>query len=142
VTGHRGCGKSTELRQLQARLREDGFFAIYLDVEDVLDLGEITYQDVLVAIAKEVERDLRENKIKINRRLLEELDLWFAEKVLTEEQRENVELTLKTEYAIEPKYRSWLECWPLSQDKSTAVARAERRFAGCLNKNWASSSKD
>lgn len=35
ITGHRGCGKSTELKQLQAQLREEGFFVVYLDIEDV-----------------------------------------------------------------------------------------------------------
>jgi len=37
VTGHRGCGKSTELKQLQARLQKERFFAVYFDVENALD---------------------------------------------------------------------------------------------------------
>jgi RecA/RadA recombinase len=41
VSGHRGCGKSTELRQLQAKLQDSGFFVVYLDAEETLDLGEI-----------------------------------------------------------------------------------------------------
>lgn len=90
VTGHRGSGKSTELKHLQARLREAGYFAVYLDVEAVLDLGDITYLDVLVAIARALNDAIRAEKIRLSRRLLEDLDRWFAETVLTEEQRRDV----------------------------------------------------
>ena len=39
ITGHRGCGKSTELKQLKARLEKLGFFVVYIDVEDVSTWG-------------------------------------------------------------------------------------------------------
>jgi predicted AAA+ superfamily ATPase len=65
VTGHRGCGKSTELKQLQARLWAEGYFAVYVDAEALLDLGDLTYLDVLVALTQELEEALRGEKIRI-----------------------------------------------------------------------------
>jgi hypothetical protein len=103
VSGHRGSGKSTELRRLQQELRDAKLFAVYLDVEDLLDLGELRYQDVLVAIAQAVERDLRAAGVAINKELLEELRTWFDERILTNEQKRDIEASLKAEASIEGK---------------------------------------
>ncbi len=54
VTGHRGCGKSTELKQLQARLREQRHFVVSFDVEEMLDPNDLQYLDVLLALARAV----------------------------------------------------------------------------------------
>ena len=49
-TGHRGSGKTTELLRLQRELERNDFFTIYLDTERLLDLGNLNYLDVLVAM--------------------------------------------------------------------------------------------
>lgn len=103
ISGHRGSGKSTELQQLKAQLQKDGFFVVYLDAEEVLDLSEIKYQDVLVVITKAIEEELRTNGLELNAKLRQELDLWFAEHILLEENREDWEASLKTEFGIEAK---------------------------------------
>lgn len=103
VSGHRGCGKSTELFQLQDQLRRDGYFVVYFDVEDVLDLADIRYQDVLVSITKAIEEALRESGIELDAKLRENLDQWFAEKVLVSEQKIEGEASLKTEFGMDSK---------------------------------------
>jgi predicted AAA+ superfamily ATPase len=40
-TGHRGCGKSTELLRLKARLEEAGFCVIYFEVDEYLDPNDL-----------------------------------------------------------------------------------------------------
>ncbi len=103
VTGHRGCGKSTELKQLQARLREKKYFAVYIDAEALLDLGDLTYLDVLVALIQELEEALRGEKIHIAKKLRQELDEWFADVILTEEQRRDVEHSLQADFGVGPQ---------------------------------------
>ncbi len=103
ITGHRGCGKSTELKQLQARLREAGYFAVYVDAEALLDLGDLTYLDVLVALTQELEEALRGEKIRIPPRLRRDLDEWFADIILTEEQRRDVERALEADFGVGPQ---------------------------------------
>ena len=56
-TGHRGCGKSTELKRLYQRLttptaKTRPFFVVYFeaDAEDV-DVNDVDFADVLLAIA-------------------------------------------------------------------------------------------
>lgn len=103
ISGHRGSGKSTELQQLKARLQENGFFVVYLDAEEVLDLGEIKYQDVLVVITKAIEEELRKAGLELNAKLRQDLDLWFAEHILLEEDRTDLEASLKTDFGVEAK---------------------------------------
>lgn len=103
VSGHRGCGKSTELHQLQAYLKEEGFFVVYFDVEDVLDLADIKYQDVLVAITRAVEEQLRDAGVKLNESLRQNLDEWFAQRILISERKVEGEASLKTELGLDSK---------------------------------------
>jgi len=100
VTGHRGSGKSTELKCLQGLLDRDGFFTVYLDVEETLDLADVEYLDVLVAVARGLDETARARKLRISDRLVRAVGDWFAETVLTEEERRDVDLTLETEYGV------------------------------------------
>lgn len=103
VSGHRGCGKSTELLQLQEQLIKDGFFVVYFDVEEMLDLADIKYQDVLIAITRAIEEKLRKAGLEINASLRENLDQWFAERILVNEREVKGEVSLKTEFGLDSK---------------------------------------
>lgn len=83
-TGHRGSGKTTELLRLQKELEENSFFTIYMDVEEMLDLGSLSYLDVLVAMAKEVQAGLEERKMPLSAELLNSIAQWFSERILEE----------------------------------------------------------
>lgn len=78
-TGHRGCGKSTELLRLKAQLENANYSVIYFAADDVLDLNDLVYSDLLVAIAKEVYTGLEELGIALNEDLIEAVSSWFAE---------------------------------------------------------------
>ncbi len=77
VSGHRGSGKSTELKRLQRRLENEGFIVVYTDVGETLDLGDIRYTDVLLAITKGIFEATQE--LGMDERLLENIVRWFAE---------------------------------------------------------------
>jgi hypothetical protein len=70
VTGHSGCGKSTELLRLVAQLRtpKDGryFHVVYVDADEYLSPWELRLPQVLVAVLaalqKEPRLDLKETK--------------------------------------------------------------------------------
>ena len=100
LTGHRGCGKTTELSRLQERLGDQRFFSVYLDVEEHLDLGDLVYLDILLAIAKVVEAKLREAKIGLDQKLISELEHWFAEIEESEEHHTSLDGAVKTEAEV------------------------------------------
>lgn len=66
--GHRGIGKTSELFRLQRNLQRTtasspAFVVLYFDVEDVLDVNDLDFPDLLVAIASEVQKQLQAAKI-------------------------------------------------------------------------------
>lgn len=54
LAGHIGCGKSTELRRLQARLQDNGFAVVYFESSQDLDMADLDVGDILLAIARQV----------------------------------------------------------------------------------------
>ena len=56
ISGHRGCGKSTELLRLAKDLEDKKFLVVYFAADEDLDVGDLEYTDLLVAIIKRLER--------------------------------------------------------------------------------------
>lgn len=83
-TGHVGSGKSTELKRLQQELQDKSYFVVYLDTQQSLDLGEITYQDLLLNIAQAVTDALEKSGLKIDAALFNDIETWFSDKIVSE----------------------------------------------------------
>lgn len=80
--GHRGCGKSTELRRLHRKLNQSYlFFSIFLDTTKVLDTNNLQYQDVLLALAHALLVELEAQGVDIDPVHLGRLEHWFDERV-------------------------------------------------------------
>lgn len=59
LTGHRGSGKSTELRRLQHHLEtekegDDRYFVVLVQADEHMDRNDVDFPDVLIAIIREV----------------------------------------------------------------------------------------
>ena len=100
VTGHRGSGKSTEFFQLKARLENHGYFVVYLDVGETLDLGDISYLDILIGIAKAVVGELEAAGIDLNENLLTEVLSWLAEKTIITERNAESEGKVSANFSL------------------------------------------
>ena len=96
-TGHRGSGKTTELFRLKKELEDNQYFTLYMDVEELLDLGSLNYLDVLVAMVKQVQATLHENEMPISESLLNNIANWFAETIIEESTQTSDEAAIKTE---------------------------------------------
>lgn len=61
-TGHRGVGKSTELKRMAARLQDDGHIPIMADMSDYLNLAQpIGTEALLLAIVAALSTKIQEN---------------------------------------------------------------------------------
>ena len=100
ISGHRGCGKSTELLRLANRLEREKFLVVYFAADDDIDLGDLVYTDLLLSIIKRLERTLSENGIQIDERLSRGIMMWFAEVVYGWTDQTAMEATLKTEFEL------------------------------------------
>ena len=63
-TGHIGCGKSTELLRLKLELETDGFFVVYFESSEDLELADVDIIDVLLVIARRITQQLDALKIQ------------------------------------------------------------------------------
>jgi hypothetical protein len=70
-TGHIGCGKSTELRQLQAKLEKEGFHVVYFDSNEDLELADVDIIDLLLVIARRISQSLEKIKLEEPNKLKE-----------------------------------------------------------------------
>lgn len=62
-TGHIGCGKSTELLRLKTILEENGFYVVYFESSEDLEMADVDLTDILLAIAHQVSENLKPQSI-------------------------------------------------------------------------------
>ena len=93
-TGHRGCGKSTELRSLERTWKEQ-YHVIYLEIDEVTDINDVEYTDLYLLVVQYLEYELRKLKIKLDQGILKEFEDWFAE--ITEETEQTIEKSISLE---------------------------------------------
>ncbi|HJQ22556.1 MAG TPA: P-loop NTPase fold protein [Blastocatellia bacterium] len=98
-TGHRGCGKSTELLRLKARLEDAGFYVVYFAVDEYLDANDVIYTDLLLSVARRVEEDFRKDDIELTE-ALKTIESWFAEVVFQQNEWEQYQRQLEAEASV------------------------------------------
>lgn len=78
--GHRGCGKSTELREIAARLSgPERFFVVQIDALQALDINNLSYADVALSLAESLARTVAEAGIDVPDVFISPLRDWFAQ---------------------------------------------------------------
>ncbi|HET90451.1 MAG TPA: hypothetical protein ENN99_06910 [Chloroflexi bacterium] len=74
-SGHRGCGKSTELRRLAVNPEiRAKYWPIHFTIRDEADVNNLDYRDVLLAIGGQIYRQYRAGGGRLPKQLLSELD--------------------------------------------------------------------
>ena len=100
LAGHRGSGKSTELRRLQRSLEREGYFVAYFEVDADLDLEDTEPPDILLAFIRNLEAALRDKGLKLDSKLLEDFLLWFGEVVFEKNTLTAIEGEVRSEVAL------------------------------------------
>jgi len=100
-TGHRGCGKSTELRRIQHRWDAE-YRVIYLEADAELDINDAEYTDLYLIIIKKVADELYKLGAKFDTQLLHNFESWF--KQITQETEETVEKSVSVSATAEAGY--------------------------------------
>lgn len=93
-TGHRGCGKSTELKRIQKEW-EKYYRVIYLEVNEETDINDVGYTDFYLITIKQVEFEMRRLELKLDSRLMENFEAWFKD--VTQETERTVESSVSVE---------------------------------------------
>ncbi|MCY7331146.1 MAG: ATP-binding protein [Pseudanabaena sp. CAN_BIN31] len=105
-TGHQGCGKSTELRQIQSRWADE-YKVIYVDAMTETDINDAEYTDIYLIVIKWVEFELRRNGLSFDHQLLANFEQWFKE--IINETVESVDKSIAIEGEITLSTKNPLE---------------------------------
>ena len=85
--GHRGCGKSTELRRIAHELHHpDVYYVVFADAAQELDVNNLRYHDVLLHLASRLVEQLERDDVPVDHVHLRKLEDWFTERVENSEQ--------------------------------------------------------
>ena len=80
--GHRGSGKSTELRRISHALHDEAlYYVVFVDAAQELDVNNLRYQDVLLHLAGKLMARLDRDHIGVEQVYLRKLQDWFTERV-------------------------------------------------------------
>ncbi len=106
-TGHNGCGKSTELIRINQLLNDpQKYFAIYIDIQDSLQISSFESEDLFVLlITKLVEALEKEHIPHANYGLNQLADEWVSNKEVVEEIQDN--LGTETGVTAEAGFSLW-----------------------------------
>jgi len=138
-SGHRGCGKSTELRQLENVLREF-CFTLYLDVQESLDPLDVDYTDLFPLVCRQLLDALGKVGVALSPNLLRGVENWFRE--VTKETEQSVELSAGVEAGAEARFeipfvsKLWAKLTADvrtgSATKTTTRQKLDNEFSGLL----------
>jgi energy-coupling factor transporter ATP-binding protein EcfA2 len=130
LAGHRGCGKSTELRRLKRSLEESKNAVALLDAETDLDLEDTEPTDILLALIRGLEEELRKQKLQLKAEDLKSFESWFTETVIEKTDRTQFETEIRAEIKAEAnvpffaslmaKFSGWIK---RGTDSKTTVRR-------------------
>ncbi|MGB3300860.1 MAG: ATP-binding protein, partial [Phormidesmis sp.] len=127
-TGHRGCGKSTELQRLKKEW-DKPYRVIYVETDNEIDSQDADYTDLYLVIIKQVADDLAKLRLGFDPALLTAFEDWFKD--VTNETEESVEksisLTTTAEGGIEIPFISKLAAKLLAQIKGSNVQKRKIR---------------
>jgi len=70
VVGHGGCGKSTELRMLASKLRDDDIPSITIEAREDLDLYNFSYIDIFMLIAEGLTKFATGMNLEVDERII------------------------------------------------------------------------
>jgi hypothetical protein len=80
LSGHRGCGKSTEMHRLAADSDIVGkYWPVHFSIRDHADLNDIDFKDVLLALGGQLYTQYRAQGKRLDPQLQKELDTWHGE---------------------------------------------------------------
>lgn len=97
-TGHRGCGKSTELKRIESHWQAD-YQVIYIEADEEIDINDARYTDIYLVVIKQVEYELRKLGLKFDAPLLKSFENWFKE--ITQESEQTVETSVSMSGTLE-----------------------------------------
>lgn len=94
--GHVGGGKSTELRKL-AKLFQNSYTVSHLELTKLLDINNLRFSDLLIALAQRIVEGLVANSITADPVFVKPLTEWFETRIIKEEKFKDLDMEVKAQ---------------------------------------------
>lgn len=80
-SGHRGSGKSTELKEFHREINnKDAYFSVFIDLEKYTNINKLATEDLYVVIISMLIKELNTRKIKFDKKYFEDIsEGWVSE---------------------------------------------------------------
>lgn len=98
--GHVGSGKSTELRKL-ASLFKETYTVSHLELTKVLDINNLRFSDLWIALAHRVILALEANHLTPQSLFINPVMEWFETRIIKQERFKDLEMELKAQASAE-----------------------------------------
>lgn len=99
LCGHRGSGKSTELRRLKEWADYNGFLTIWIEVDVQLGMIALQFSDLYLLTVMEVEQAMQDIGAPLPPQSIRQVVRWFAE--VSKEDRETTQSELSLEAGMQ-----------------------------------------
>ena len=117
--GHRGSGKSTELRRMRNALHDPGaYYVVFADATQELDVNNLRYQDILLHLAHRLVEQLKEHRLGVDTVHLKKLQDWFTERASQRKPKPAREAPWA--------FPCWQSCSPRSVPRSRPIPPTKR----------------
>lgn len=104
VTGHRGCGKTTELYRLKDLLIAENFAVVYFDASREFDLQKqiVSWWNILLEMVLQIDDQLSQSpyNVKVPDKLREDAVEWLARVITKKAARSEVANSLAADFSI------------------------------------------
>ena len=119
-TGHRGCGKSTELLRLKQKW-DKNLFVVYFEVTDLLDPNDIAFSDLFLAISMQLAQAFHDAEMPLDRRILKSVESFAASVIqeTTNATKAQIEAGATVEAGGAIPFFGKLKAWITSQYKAS-----------------------
>jgi hypothetical protein len=127
VTGHRGCGKTTELFRLEHEIA-NRFTSLHIFAHAAL-LGDYNYTDLFLWIVDELVRKFEDERMPLDPALAKDVADWFAAVAIedVEKVKSEIELEAEAQGVAKAGLMSWLTMKLMARLKSMVVGSTEHR---------------
>ena len=102
LTGHRGCGKTTELYRLKRRLEKEGYFVLYWEAESELNPHTAEWVDIILTHVRKLAEEVPKSVpgIKVNEVLLNTIADSISTVMVEKVERKEKEKELETKIGV------------------------------------------
>jgi hypothetical protein len=124
VVGHKGTGKTTQVRKIMADLRSEGIHPVFIDALTSLDQASLSFSDIILVLANNVVGGLSQANAEVPKEEFELLKAWFTEELLMETHRNEILGKLQAEASAS----AGITFLAKLTDKLTAVLKSENEY--------------